>query len=61
LQRIWPTVHVGAVQVPFALQRAAVAQAAPLLSQPLRFGLQIWGWVLLQRVWPTLHAGASQR
>jgi len=62
LQRVWPTLQVGAVQVPVAAtHRAAVAHAAPLLVQPLRLELQISGWAPLQRVWPTLHTGISQR
>ena len=44
-----------------ALQRAAVAQALPVLSQPFRFALQVCGWFERQRTSPTAHVGVSQR
>ena len=62
MQRVWPTPHVAGVQVPVAAtHKAAVAHAAPLLVQPLRLELQIWGWAPLQRDSPTLHVGVMQR
>ena len=41
LQRFWPTAQVGVAHVPVvAWHSAAVTQAEPVLSQPLRLALQ---------------------
>jgi hypothetical protein len=59
LQRVWPGVQAGAVQVPF-VHNASEAQAAPLFWKPVRSGLQTWGWAPLQRASPVAHAGVLQ-